>query len=141
VANCIPRPNLRRLLVDLHVEGEPFRLAVPRHHLVHRRHHRLLCCHCPSRRIRSEGQIVGEGNTPRGSYHVGLNIEITEITIHPTNDELVRAYVSIVFDNCFMVGEIRVMQAPRDSSSHFLLRSSETGPIGILLFRPKLKRE
>jgi stage V sporulation protein G len=39
-------------------------------------------------------------------------MQITEITIHPTNDGLVRAYVSIVFDNCFMVGEIRVMQGP-----------------------------
>ena len=31
---------------------------------------------------------------------------------HPTNNGLVRAYVSIVFDNCFMVGEIRVIQGP-----------------------------
>jgi stage V sporulation protein G len=37
-------------------------------------------------------------------------MQITEITIHPTNEDLVRAYVSIVFDNCFMVGEIIVMQ-------------------------------
>ena len=39
-----------------------------------------------------------------------MNLQITEITIHPTNEDLVKAYVSIVFDNCFMVGEIRVMQ-------------------------------
>ena len=39
-------------------------------------------------------------------------MQITEITIYPTNEDLVRAYVSIVFDNCFMVGEIRVMQGP-----------------------------
>jgi stage V sporulation protein G len=37
-------------------------------------------------------------------------MQITEITIHPTNEDLVKAYVSIVFDNCFIVGEIRVMQ-------------------------------
>jgi stage V sporulation protein G len=37
-------------------------------------------------------------------------MQITEITIHPTNDGLVRSYASIVFDNCFMVGEIRVIQ-------------------------------
>jgi stage V sporulation protein G len=37
---------------------------------------------------------------------------ITEITIHPTNEDLVRAYVSIVFDNCFMVGEIRIIKGP-----------------------------
>jgi stage V sporulation protein G len=41
-----------------------------------------------------------------------MNMQITEITISPTNEDLVRAYVSIVFDNCFMVGEIRVMQGP-----------------------------
>src|SRR6476660_8043780 len=39
-----------------------------------------------------------------------MNMQITEITIHPTNEDHVRAHVSIVFDNCFMVGEIRVMQ-------------------------------
>jgi stage V sporulation protein G len=39
-------------------------------------------------------------------------MKITEVTIHPTNEDLVRAYVSIVFDNCFAVGEIRVMQGP-----------------------------
>ena len=39
-------------------------------------------------------------------------MQITEITIHPTNEDLVKAYVSIVFDNCFMVGEIRVIQGP-----------------------------
>src|SRR6266478_1621855 len=41
-----------------------------------------------------------------------MNMQITEITIHPTNEDHVRAHVSIVFDNCFMVGEIRVMQGP-----------------------------
>ena len=39
-------------------------------------------------------------------------MQITEITIHPTNEDLVKAYVSIVFDNCFMVEEITVMQGP-----------------------------
>ena len=41
-----------------------------------------------------------------------MNMRITEIAIHPTNDRLVRADVNIVFDNCFAVGEIRVMQGP-----------------------------
>jgi hypothetical protein len=27
VADCIPGPNLRRILVGIHVEGEPFRLV------------------------------------------------------------------------------------------------------------------
>jgi stage V sporulation protein G len=46
-------------------------------------------------------------------------MQITEITIHPTNEDLVKAYVSIVFDNCFMVGKIRVMQGPTELLSHF----------------------
>ena len=41
-----------------------------------------------------------------------MNMQITEVTIHPTNEGLVRAYVNIVFDNCFMVGEIRVIKGP-----------------------------
>ncbi len=41
-----------------------------------------------------------------------MNMQITEITIHPTNEDDVRSHVSIVFDNCFMVGKIRVMQRP-----------------------------
>ena len=39
-----------------------------------------------------------------------MSMQVTEVTIHPTNEDHVRAHVSIVFDNCFMVGEIRVMQ-------------------------------
>jgi hypothetical protein len=35
VANCIPGPNLCRLLVGLHVEGESLRLAASGPHLVH----------------------------------------------------------------------------------------------------------
>jgi stage V sporulation protein G len=42
-----------------------------------------------------------------------MNMQITEITIHPTNEGLVRAHVNIVFDNCFMVAEIRVIKGPR----------------------------
>jgi stage V sporulation protein G len=114
VANCIPEPNLRRLLVGLHLEGEPFGLAAEQHHLVQRRYHRLLCRHRPSRRIRSDSQIDGEGHAPSGSsgIRVGLNVQITEITIHPTDEGLVRACVDIVFDNCLMIRDIRVIQGP-----------------------------
>ena len=41
-----------------------------------------------------------------------MNMQITEVTIYPTNDGLVRAYVDIVFDNCFMVRDIRVIKGP-----------------------------
>src|SRR5262245_31706160 len=48
-----------------------------------------------------------------GSYNIILKKQITEIRIHTTNESLVRAYVNIVFDNCFMVEEIRVIEGPR----------------------------
>jgi stage V sporulation protein G len=41
-----------------------------------------------------------------------MNMKITEVTIYPTDEDLVRADVTIVFDNCFAVGEIRVVQGP-----------------------------
>ena len=39
-------------------------------------------------------------------------MKITEVTIRPTNDGLVRAYVDIVFDNCFMIEEIKIVKGP-----------------------------
>ena len=47
-----------------------------------------------------------------GSCDIGLKMQITEITIHPIKEGLVRAYVNIVFDDCFMVEEIRVIEGP-----------------------------
>jgi len=41
-----------------------------------------------------------------------MNIQITEVRIYPTNEDLVRAYVTIVFDNGFMIREIRVIKGP-----------------------------
>ena len=39
-------------------------------------------------------------------------MQITDVTIRPSNEDLVRAYVDIVFDNCFKVEEIKVIQGP-----------------------------
>jgi stage V sporulation protein G len=40
-----------------------------------------------------------------------MNMQITEITIHPTNDGLVRADMTITFDNCFMISEIKIIKS------------------------------
>jgi stage V sporulation protein G len=112
VANCIPGRNLRRLRFGFNVEGESVWLAASRHHLVHRRHRRLLCCHCPSRRIRAEGKIVRESHAPCGISDGGLNMQITEVRIRPANENLVKAYASICFDDCFLVYDIKVIQGP-----------------------------
>jgi stage V sporulation protein G len=39
-------------------------------------------------------------------------MQITEITIRQTNEGLIRAYVDIVFDNCLMIEEIRIVKGP-----------------------------
>jgi DNA-binding cell septation regulator SpoVG len=57
-------------------------------------------------------------------------MEITAITIHPTNEDLVKAYVSIVFDSCFMVGTSESCKAPRGCSFPLLSRGKETAAIG-----------
>jgi len=41
-----------------------------------------------------------------------MNMQITELTVHPTNEGLLRAYANIDFDNCFMIREIRVIEGP-----------------------------
>jgi stage V sporulation protein G len=39
-----------------------------------------------------------------------MNMQITELTVQPTNDGHVRAHVNIVFDNCLMVRELKVIK-------------------------------
>jgi stage V sporulation protein G len=41
-----------------------------------------------------------------------MNMQITEITIHPTIKGVVGAYVDIVFDNCLKVEGIKVIKGP-----------------------------
>jgi len=41
-----------------------------------------------------------------------MSMQITEVNIRPANDDLVKGYVDIVFDNCFMVEEIRIVKGP-----------------------------
>ena len=39
-------------------------------------------------------------------------MQITKVTIRPINDGLVRAYVDIVFDDCLMIEEIKIVKGP-----------------------------
>jgi stage V sporulation protein G len=56
-----------------------------------------------------------------------MTMQITEITIHPTNEDLVRAYVNIVFDNCFMIREIRVIKGPTGLFVSFPAKNQRDG--------------
>jgi hypothetical protein len=50
-----------------------------------------------------------------------MNMQITEVRIRSANEDLVKAYASICFDNCFLVHDIRVIKGPLVFSSHFLI--------------------
>jgi stage V sporulation protein G len=37
-------------------------------------------------------------------------VEITEVRVYPVREEKLKAFVSVVFDRCFMVNDIKVIQ-------------------------------
>jgi stage V sporulation protein G len=39
-------------------------------------------------------------------------MNITEVKVHPVDQEKLKAYVSVVFDNCFLVSDIKVISGP-----------------------------
>ena len=54
-------------------------------------------------------------------------MQITEVRIYPTNEDLVRAYVTIVFDNCFLIREIRVIKS---TTGYFVSMPAKKQPDG-----------
>src|SRR5882672_9125590 len=40
----------------------------------------------------------------------GREMEITEVKVFPIHEEKLKAFVSIVFDQCFMVNDIKIIQ-------------------------------
>src|SRR5215831_10521419 len=54
-------------------------------------------------------------------------MQITEVRIYPTNEALVRAYVTIVFDNCLLIREIRVIKS---STGYFVAMPANKQPDG-----------
>ena len=41
-----------------------------------------------------------------------MSMKITEVNIRPTTEDLVKGYADIVFDNCFMIEEIKIVKGP-----------------------------
>ncbi len=39
-------------------------------------------------------------------------MEITQVKVFPVNEEKLKAYVSIVLDDCFLVSDLKVIQGP-----------------------------
>ena len=69
-----------------------------------------------------------------------MKMKITEVRIRLANEDLVKAYVTICFDNCFMVGEITVIKGRTGLFISFPNRTQSEAVSGILHFRSTLKR-
>jgi stage V sporulation protein G len=41
-----------------------------------------------------------------------MKMKVTEVRIRPANEDFVKAYASICFDDCFLVHDIRVIKGP-----------------------------
>jgi stage V sporulation protein G len=54
-------------------------------------------------------------------------MEITEVRIYPANEDLVQAYATICFDNCFVVYDIRVIKALTGLSISFPAKKLSDG--------------
>ena len=61
-------------------------------------------------------------------------MQITEITIRPTNDGVVGAYVDIVFDNCLKVEGIKVIKGPTGLFISFPSKKQRDGTYRDLAF-------
>jgi stage V sporulation protein G len=56
-----------------------------------------------------------------------MNMKITEVRIRPANEEVVKAYASICFDDCFLVHDIRVIKGPTGLFISFPNRTNSEG--------------
>ena len=54
-------------------------------------------------------------------------MEITDVKVIPVDDEKLKAFVSIVFDQCFVVTDIKIIHGPKGCSSRCPARSGRTG--------------
>ena len=54
-------------------------------------------------------------------------MKVTEVRIRPVNEEFVKAYASISFDDCFVVHDIRVIKGPNGLFISFPNRTESEG--------------
>jgi stage V sporulation protein G len=67
-------------------------------------------------------------------------MKITEVRIRLANEDLVKAYASICFDDCFLIHDIRVIKSPTGLFISFPNRTQSEAVSRILHFRSTLKR-
>jgi stage V sporulation protein G len=56
-----------------------------------------------------------------------MNMQITEIRIRPANEDFVKAYASICFDDCFLVHDIRIIKGSTGFFISFPNRTQSQG--------------
>lgn len=54
-------------------------------------------------------------------------MQITEVKIYPTSEEMLKAYASICFDDCFLVHDIRVIKGSTGLFISFPNRTQSEG--------------
>jgi len=54
-------------------------------------------------------------------------MKVTEVRIRPANEDFVKAYASICFDDCFLVHDIRVIKGPTGLFISFPNRTQSQG--------------
>ena len=64
-------------------------------------------------------------------------MQITEITIHPTINGVVGAYVDIVFDNCLKIQGIKVIKGPTGLFISFPSKKQKDGTDWQIAYRGK----
>jgi stage V sporulation protein G len=52
--------------------------------------------------------VQGEPRTTLGTWQGGV-MEVTEVRVFPVEEERLKAYVAITFDNCFVVRDLKVI--------------------------------
>jgi len=56
-------------------------------------------------------------------------MEITEIVVYPVNEEKLKAYVTLTFDSCFVVRDLKVIKAQK---GYFVAMPSKKRKDGII---------
>jgi stage V sporulation protein G len=54
-------------------------------------------------------------------------MEITEVRIFPADEERFRAYVTVTFDDCFVIKDLKIIRGPK---GHFVGMPSKRGKDG-----------
>jgi stage V sporulation protein G len=67
-------------------------------------------------------------------------MQVTEVRIRLANEEFVKAYASICFDDCFLVHDIRVIKGPTGLFISFPNVTQSDGTQRDVAFRSTLKR-